>query len=68
MTKKIIRIGSSAGVIIPKKELEAKGVSIGDEINVSFKPIRPNKQQKLIDEYRAFTDEYGQTLKNLAQR
>lgn len=68
MAQKVIKIGSSAGVIIPKKELEQKGVKVGDEIEYDFKPAGPKHQQKLMDEYRAFVAEYGQTLKNLAKR
>jgi len=65
---KVIKIGSSAGVIIPKKELNAKGIKIGDEIDHVYKLAKGRYQQKLVNEYQAFVAEYGQTLKNLAKR
>jgi antitoxin component of MazEF toxin-antitoxin module len=68
MTQKIIKIGSSAGVTIPKKQLAELNLDIGDEVNVSIAPVAHNKHDKLMREYDAFVKEYGQTLKNLAQR
>lgn len=67
MAQKIIKIGSSAGIILPKKELEAKGLKIGDEVDYDFKPAA-KKQEALLRDYQAFVKEYGQTLKNLADK
>lgn len=36
---KVIKIGSSLGVIIPKKQLDAMRVKVGDEVVVEFRPI-----------------------------
>ena len=69
MTQKIIRIGYSAGVTIPKKELKELGLSIGDEAEVTIKPIKgAHKHQKFVEELDKFMDTYDQDLKNLAKR
>jgi len=68
MTQKIIQIGSSAGVTIPKKQLEELGLSVGDEVNISIDPVKQPKQARLMQEYEAFVKQYGETLKNLTDR
>lgn len=68
-TQKIIRIGSSKGTTLPAKELKALGVDVGDEVRVTVEAIRQElPQQDLIREYKAFVEQYDQTLKNLADR
>ena len=39
-TQKIIKIGDSAGVTIPAKELKRAGLKPGDEIDISFSVAR----------------------------
>ncbi len=68
MTQKVIRIGSSAGVTIPKKQLEELGLAVGDEVHVTLEPVKTPKHAKLMQEYDKFVAEYGQTLNNLADR
>lgn len=70
MNQKVIKIGTSQGVLIPKKQLADKGVVIGDEIKLNFEPVSQasQKQNQLMGEYQNFVKEYGQTLKNLAKR
>lgn len=68
MVQKVIKIGSSAGVTIPKKQLQELGIDIGDEVKITIENVSPNKHGKIIQEYDAFVKEYGQTLKNLADR
>jgi len=68
MTQKIIRIGSSAGITIPKKELKELGLGVGDEVKYTLEPVKGTKHTKLMSEYNAFVKQYGQTLKNLADR
>ncbi len=68
MTQKIIRIGSSAGITIPKKELKELGLSIGDEVKYTLKPVKSSKHNKIISEYDSFVSQYGETLKNLSDR
>ncbi len=35
MTQKVLKVGSSAAVIIPKKSLKELGLKIGDDVRVS---------------------------------
>jgi antitoxin component of MazEF toxin-antitoxin module len=67
MTQKIIQIGSSAGVTIPKKQLTDLGLSVGDDIDIEIRPTRA-KLKKFADELDKFMDIYDQDLKNLAKR
>jgi antitoxin component of MazEF toxin-antitoxin module len=67
MTQKIIQIGSSAGVTIPKKQLEELGLAVGDEVNIDIRPTR-GQLKEFADELDKFMDMYDQDLKNLAQR
>jgi antitoxin component of MazEF toxin-antitoxin module len=67
MTQKVIKIGSSAGVIIPKKQLEELGLRVGDEADVTIKPAQA-KHKKFAEELDKFMDLYDQDLKNLAKR
>jgi len=67
MTQKIIQIGSSAGVTIPKKKLEELGLAIGDEVNINIRPTKA-KLKDFADELDKFMDVYDQDLKNLANR
>ena len=67
MTQKIIRIGTSAGITIPKNQLEELGLTIGDEVTVDIKPTKATLK-KFADELDKFMDLYDQDLKNLAKR
>lgn len=72
--QKLIQIGSSDGVTIPKKELAKLGATRGDELKITAELVkkahRDEKPQysKLMTEYSSFVQEYGQTLKNLSDR
>lgn len=69
MVQKVIKIGSSAGVTIPKKQLDELGISVGDEVRLTIEPVSSGtKHSKLMHEYEKFVQQYGQTLKNLAKR
>ncbi len=68
MTQKIIKIGTSAGITIPKKQLEELGLRVGDEVKYSIEPTQKPKHDKLMKDYETFVAKYGQTLKNLADR
>lgn len=67
--QKIIKIGSSKGGIYPAKALKELGVDVGDEVRVSIEavPKKPN-HVALMNDYDKFVEQYGQTLKNLAER
>ncbi len=66
--QKVIKIGSSGGVTIPAKEMKRQGISFGDSVKVTVEVLADEKHDKLIKEYEQFVKEYGQTLKNLADR
>lgn len=67
-TQKVIKIGSSGGVTIPAKEMKRQGITYGDEVKVTVEPVQKDNQEELMKEYNQFVKEYGQTLKNIADR
>lgn len=67
MTQKIIQIGSSAGVTIPKKQLDDLGLVVGDEVEIELRPTKAQLRE-FADELDKFMDLYDQDLKNLARR
>ncbi len=72
-TQKLIKIGTSAGVTVPARDLKHTKAKIGDEVEVTFKfpdnaATSTETAQKLDSEYQAFKAQYNDTLKNLADR
>ncbi|MCA9346721.1 hypothetical protein KC960_04485 [Candidatus Saccharibacteria bacterium] len=65
-TQKVIKIGTSAGVTIPAKQLKRAGIKLGDEVVISVESAQT--AENLPPEYIKFKKQYGQTLKNLADR
>ena len=72
--QKVIKIGSSHGMTLPAKQMRALGWQEGDEVrNVvdtvssAHTPVQPVTDQVRRD-YETFTQQYGETLKNLADR
>ncbi len=67
MIQKIIRVGNSFAVTIPKKVLEEKRIKIGDNVNISIDPVFTADKdihqltQKLVKQYHA-------ALKELADK
>lgn len=63
MIQKIIRVGNSVAVTIPKKVLEEKGIKVGDPVNFSVDPVfKADREihdltQKLIKQYRPALEE-----------
>jgi antitoxin component of MazEF toxin-antitoxin module len=79
MTQKLLQIGSSAGVTIPKKSLKDLGLTIGDEVEVeiykarrmvSIKPVEHlSREDKRIAELTMkFINRYRKDLEALAQK
>lgn len=82
MIQKIIRVGNSAAVTLPKSILEESGVKIGAKVNVSYKAdmesfvidVSPQRKIKrpVSREFQKwleqFTDEDRGLLKELASR
>jgi len=79
MTQKVLRVGSSAAVTIPKKSLAALGLKIGDRVNVDVDVKRQtfvvarNTSLTPEDENIArltanFMRRYAKDLRSLAQK
>lgn len=66
--QKIIKIGTSYGVILPKKQLLEEGLGLGKKIHISTKSAETSKHDDLMRDYKLFVKQYGRTLKNLANR
>jgi hypothetical protein len=68
-TQKLIQIGSSDGITIPKKDLAILGAKRGDLLKVRFELVKKSEvHTEILKEYDLFVEQYGQTLKNLADR
>lgn len=69
MVQKVIKIGTSAGVTIPKKQLEELGFKVGDQIEVIIgKPGKLTEEIEFMSTMNKFMKEYGPALKRLADR
>lgn len=76
MTQKVLKVGSSAAVTIPKKSLEELGLKIGDRVAVEIDEkskaviIRPEivVDRKLIDWTQKFIARYRPALEALAKK
>lgn len=67
--KKLIQIGSSVGIILSKKDLARLGAQRGDLLRVQVELVnKSDTHENLRREYDEFVKEYGQTLKNLANK
>lgn len=79
MIQKVLRVGSSAAVTIPKKSLAALGLKIGDRVSVDIDVKRhtfvvsPNTSLSAEDHKIArltanFVRRYGKDLRELARK
>lgn len=76
MTQKVLKVGSSAAVTIPKKSLEELGLKIGDRVSVEIDKrrltvvIEPAKKsnKELLEWTRRFIRRYRPALEALAKR
>lgn len=79
MTQKVLKVGSSAAVIIPKKSLKELGLRTGDEVSVEINQkrksvlIRPSTkiskhQQRIAELTLDFINRYRKDLETLAQK
>lgn len=67
--QKLIQIGSSEGITLSKKDLARLGAQRGDLLRVQVELVNDkDKHNKLLREYDEFVSQYGQTLKNLADK
>ena len=79
MTQKVLRVGSSAAVTIPKKSLEELGLKPGDEVIVELDrkskavSIRPSqkmtkRQERIAELTLNFINRYRKDLEALAKK
>lgn len=69
MVQKVIKIGSSAGVTIPKKQLKELGIAIGDNIEMSIKPVKNQRHDmEILQAARNILREHKKEFQNLANR
>lgn len=76
MTQKLLKVGSSAAVTIPKKSLKELGLKIGDEVRVNVNTIEKTVliepvqtvSKELIAWTDAFIKRYRPALKALARK
>ncbi len=76
MTQKLLKVGSSAAVTIPKKSLKELGLKIGDEVRVFVdadrRIVRVEPAKKISNELLNWTDrfiaKYRPALETLAKK
>ena len=76
MTQKVLKVGSSAAVTIPKKSLEELGLKIGDQVVVEIDKdsgavvVKPfvKVDKELLDWTKKFTHKYRKALEALARQ
>ncbi|MBI2623180.1 MAG: AbrB/MazE/SpoVT family DNA-binding domain-containing protein [Candidatus Liptonbacteria bacterium] len=79
MTQKVLKVGSSAAVTIPKKSLKELGLKIGDEVRVavdakarvvSIVPARAlsSEDQRIARLTLRFIERYRKDLEELAKK
>ena len=67
--QKLIQIGSSEGIMLSKKDLRRLGAKRGDLLYIRAELVnKPDKHNKILNEYSEFVKQYSETLKNLADR
>jgi len=69
-TRKIIKVGTSAAVTIPAKDLKRLGVTYGNHIKVTFEPTSETPQEtvELVALTQKLIQRHERALKNLSQR
>lgn len=68
--QKIIKVGSSAAVTIPAKEMKRLGVKPGDELKVTYEVVEnvPADKVELVGLTQKLIKRHEKALKNLSQR
>lgn len=70
MRSKIIRVGNSAAVTIPKNILDEKNLKIGDEADVEVKSLKkePAVSAEFIELINRYIEKNRAALEELAER
>lgn len=69
--QKVIKVGSSGAVTIPAKEMKRLGITYGDELKVTYEPVRPEPDQakvELVALTQKLIQRHQKALDNLSQR
>ncbi len=68
--QKIIKIGSSAGVTIPAKELKRQNIAFGDEVEVIIRAVKSvsSEDQVVADAAKSILQDYKKDFISLAKR
>ncbi len=69
-TQKIIKIGTSAGVTLPARDLKNAGFKVGDDVEISVKhsPFVDEHKIKVVELTQQLIARHKKALKNLSQR
>lgn len=67
MTQKLLQIGSSVGITVPKQYLKEHGLKVGDEVEISIKPAHKVRKE-LLDWTDSFIEKYRSALEALAKK
>ena len=70
MTQKLLQIGSSVGVTVPKQYLIKQGLKVGDEVEISIKPAHKisDEDEKIAKLTLKFINRYRKDLEALARK
>lgn len=77
MIQKILRVGTSAAVTLPKASLEALGMQIGDQVEVNIKndavtvrlaKKKSAREKKITELSLNFIERYRKDLESLARK
>ena len=77
MAQKILKVGSSAAVTIPKASLEELGLKVGDRVSVeidkkkrvvAIKAVSGSVDRELVDWTSRFIERYRPALEALAKK
>ncbi|MFT4532488.1 MAG: antitoxin component of MazEF toxin-antitoxin module [Candidatus Saccharimonadales bacterium] len=70
--QKVITVGASSGVTLPAKDLDSMGIKKGDNLKVTFEPVKENKPDnhtlEVVELTQNLIQRHKQALKNLNQR
>jgi len=71
--QKVIKIGSSAGVTLPARDLKAACISLGDQVEITVTKIQHKNytdeaSPEVVKILNEFMKKYDKALKNLADR
>lgn len=58
MIQKIIRVGNSVAVIIPKKVLQEKNLKVGQSAEVDIQPVKKARKTTLTPAFLEWVDKY----------